>query len=173
MTEKPAYAGIDTYLKGRFRPLEGPDDPAHSPLGTLSGAAAREEFMAASNLPEPVSRFLCQLDIKLDAILADMRSAGLEQDFPHALTVSRISASDLTFTTSVPVAPGDWLEVVLTLGQGGVFTASGIGRVTAMTAGRDPVFSFVFTRLTEEEREKIIRFVFSEERKVLREKRLD
>ncbi len=174
MAEKTVYSSIDTYLKGRFRPLSGPDDPALSPVGAVAGGSIREEFMAASHLPEPVNRFLCQMDIKLDSILAGMRSASLEQDFPHILTVSRISASELAFAADVPVAPGDWLEVVLNLGQGGLFAASGVGEVKAMArTSSGSVFTFVFFRLPEEEREKIIRFVFSEERKNLREKRLE
>lgn len=174
MADDPIYASIDTHLRGRFRPLAGPDDPALTPTGLLPGGVTREEFMAAGYLPEAVGRFLCQLDMKLDALLAGMRSAGVERDFPHALTVSHISASGLRFATDVPVARGDWLEVVLDLGLGGMFTASGIGVVREMPrTARGLEFSFAFSRLAEEEREKIIRFVFSEERKALREKRLD
>ena len=174
MPELSSYASVHTFIRGRFRPLGGADDPACAPTGTLTSGPTREEFLASSHLPDVVNRFFCQMDMKLDAILAGMQSGKLECDFPHDMTVSSISASELLFTSETPVAPGDWLEIVLFLGQSGLFAASGIGQVKDMARERSGnVFSFSFSRLAEGEREKIIRFVFSEERKALREKRLD
>lgn len=169
------YSSVATYLRGRFRPLAGPDEHELAQFTAASSGPTREEFMAASPLPETVTAFLARLDAKMDAILAGMQSSAMEQDFPHRLDVLAISASGLEFTSALPLAPGDWLEIVVAFRQPSVQTASGIGKVTGRMAAKDggDVFSFIFTRLREEEREKIIRYVFQEERRRLRETRLE
>ncbi|SBV91521.1 putative Type IV pilus assembly PilZ [uncultured delta proteobacterium] len=169
------YAEIATYLRGRFRPLNGPDDQAYAQLNTVQAGPSQEEFLAASPLPDAVNKFLLQLDAKVDALLAAMCTSSMEQDFPHTMEIHSISASKLHFTTSAPLAPGDWLESIVFFRQSGFDTASGIGKVTARKVDKDgtPFFELSFTRIHEEEREKIIRFVFKEERRLLRETRLE
>ncbi|MCC8194336.1 MAG: PilZ domain-containing protein [Deltaproteobacteria bacterium] len=173
--ENDEYAEIATYLRGRFRALNGPDDQEFAHLNTLSAGPTREEFLAASTLPEAVNKFLLQLDTKVDALLAALHSSSLDRDFPHTMEIQSISASNLHFTTDVPLAAGDWLEVIVNFRQTGILTAAGIGTVTARETGGNgvPVFAFTFTRIREEEREKIIRYVFQEERRLLRETRLE
>ncbi len=175
--EENTYSSIRTFLKGRFRTLPDTSSPplAHATASPLLGepAISREEFMEQARLPETVAAFLCRMDTKLDAILAALHAEKLEQDFPHPLEVLEISAQQLLLRSPLPLAQGDCLEVVLQLGQADFVTASGIGSINAMRrAASGTVFDFRFTRLPEEEREKIIRFVFQEERKALREKRL-
>ena len=169
------YAEVKTYLRGRFRPLNGPDDQPYAQINTLPGGISREEFISASPMPEAVNKFLAQMDEKMDALLATLRSSSIEQDFPHAMEIFSISAGKLLFTSALPLVVGDWLEVLVNFGQTGIVTASGIGHIAAREVGADstPVFSFSFTRIQEEEREKIIRYVFKEERRLLRETRLE
>ncbi len=171
-TPKNEYTEIATYLRGRFRTLAGGDDHALAQMDTFPSAISREELLAASNLPDVVGKFLLQLDAKMDALLAGMQVSSLEQDFPHALEVLTVSASRLEFTTDLPLVQGDWLEVVVKLGA---VTASGIGSIAARNVDKNgaPVFTLIFTRIMEEEREKIIRYVFKEERRQLRETRLE
>ena len=132
---------------------------------------SRETFLEHSRLPEAVNTFLCQMDRKLDAILAAMRTERLEQDFPHEMDVRQISADRLFFQSPLPLAEGDCLEVLLHLNQTTFATACGIGVVKELQQSASGThFVFAFTRLCEDEQEKIIRFVFQEERKALREK---
>ena len=168
------YAEIATYLRGRFRPLNGPDDQAYAQANTLPTGPAREKFLAASPLPDAVNKFLLQLDAKMNALLAALHSSSLEQDFPHTMEIHSISASKMHFTTDAPLAPENWLEVIVNFRQMDIATASGIGKVTAreVGGGGKPFFTFSFTRIQEEEREKIIRNVFKEERRLLRKTRL-
>ncbi len=168
------YAGIETYLRGRFRPLNGPEDQAYAPLDIISSGSAHGEFLAASPLPDAVNKFLLHMDAKLDALLGALSASTLEKDFPHTMEITSISASKLRFATDVPLAPGDCLEIVVTFRQTGV-VSSGIGQVTAREkdASGAPFFVFAFTRIREEEREKIIRYVFKEARRLLRETRLE
>lgn len=172
---RSSYSQIATYLRGRFRVLESPHDPAYAAVISLGTTVTREEFLETSTLPDTVSRFLAQLDMKVDALLANMQNSTLEQDFPHQLEILTISASCLDFATPEPVAPGDWLEIVIDFRQAGVAAAAGIGHVTDRRVEKDgtAVFSFSFSRIHEEDREKIIKFVFKEERRQLRETRLD
>lgn len=169
------YAEITTYLRGRFRPLNGPNDQPYAQLNTIQAGLSHEEFLAASTLPDAVNKFLLQLDTKVDALLTAMCSSSIEQDFPQTMEIHAISASKLHFTTNAPLAPGDWLEVIVNFHQGGIDSASGIGNVTGRKVDKDgaPFFEASFTRIHEEEREKIIRFVFKEERRLLRETRLE
>lgn len=169
------YARIQTSLRGRFRPLQGPNDPPRADHGAFFSGPTREEFMTASPLPEAVNRFLCRLDAKVDFILAGMASSTLDADFPHTMEILAIGASGMDFTCAEPLAPGDWIEVMITLRQENAFTAAGVGSITNRREERDgtPVFTFRFSRIAEEEREKIIRFVFMEERRRLRETRLE
>ena len=171
-TPKNEYTEIAAYLRGSFRTLAGQDDHALALMEPLPATISREEFLAASNLPEAVNKFLLQLDAKVDVLLTGMLTSGLEIDFPHAMDVLTISASGLAFTTDVPLARGDWLEVVVRLGGA---TSSGIGNIAARNIDKSgtPVFTLNFTRIMEEEREKIIRYVFKEERRRLRETRLE
>lgn len=175
MSGATAYVAIDTYLRGRFRTLNGPDDRAYAQINTIPSSLSREEFMAGSSLPEAVSEFLLQLDAKVDALLAAVQSSSIEKDFPHSMEILSISAAGLAFTTGMPLVSGDWLEVIVNFRQTGILTAAGVGKVTARNVNKDgaPVFSFAFTRIAEEEREKIIRYVFREERKLLRKSRLE
>jgi PilZ domain. len=168
------YSEIITYLRGRFRPLTGPDDQPCAHLNTLDADISREELLAASTLPETVNRFLVQLDTKLDAILAVLQSSSLERDFPHTLEVVSLSAAAVRFTSDLPLAKGDQLEVILKFRETGTSTVAGIGTVTDRIVDNNgvPLFVFTFTRIREEEREKIIRHVFTEERRLLRESRL-
>lgn len=173
---RPGYAGVKTYLRGRFRPLNGPDDLSYARANIPPEGIGREEFLAVSPLPEAVNKFLVQIDEKMDMLLSALHSSSVEQDFPHAMEIFSISAGALQFASALPLAVGDWLEVLVNFGQAGVVTAAGIGHITAREVNPNAaatVFSFSFTRIQEEEREKIMRYVFKEERRLLRETRLE
>ena len=174
LPESTAYAEMATYLRGRFRPLTGPEDQAYAHMNTVAADYSREEFLAASTLPEAVNKFLFQLDAKLDAVLAALHTSSLEQDFPHSLEIVSLGAATVRFTTDLPLAKGDWLELVIKFRETGTVTAAGIGTITERIVDKsgNAVFVFTFTRIREEEREKIIRHVFTEERRSLRESRL-
>jgi len=169
------YAEISLYLRGRFRPLNSPEDQAYAHFNTFSAGASREEFAVASPLPDAVNRFLLQMDAKLDALLATLHSSSLSQDFPHTMEILSLSAARLQFSTDMPLAKGDWLEVLIKFRETEITTAAGIGTVLERNINKDgiPVFTFAFTRIEEEEREKIIRHVFMEERRMLRAARLE
>lgn len=175
MPDTASYAAAATYLRGRFRELSGPDDPSFARFTGADEGIGAEEFLSASPFPEAVSKFLLQLDAKLDALLAHARADTLQEDFPHPLEVYSLSAATVHFSSPLPLAVGDWLEIVLELPQTGIVTAAGIGHILAKEGQKNglPLFTFAFTRITEEEREKIFRFVFKEERRNLRLSRLE
>jgi hypothetical protein len=168
-----AYASIRTFLRGRFRPLESPETHAIAPQGGFASSVVRDEFLNNATLPETVSRFLAQMDRKLDALLAAHNEINLARDFPHPMEVRELSAAGLEIKTDLPLAPNDYLEVYFQISHPFFSVVSGIGTILHRKETPDgAVFAFAFTRLGEHEREQIIRFVFHEERKVLRQ-RLD
>lgn len=169
-----SYVSVRTFLRGRFRPLEGPDDAPISPAGGFTSSAIRDDFLANATLPEVVTRFLAQMDMKLDALLAAHNEQNLSKDFPHGMDIHEISADRLTVSTPLPLAPGDHIEVYFQITHPFFTIVSGVGRVIRRKeTTRGEFFDIEFTRLHEEEREKIIRFVFNEERKALRRQRLE
>ena len=171
MSQPQGYASARAYLRGRFRPLDGPDSPALTPAGGFTSSAVRDDFLANSTLPEIVTRFLAQMDMKLDALLAAYNETNLARDFPHELEVHSISAGGLELATTLPLAPHDFLEVYFQISHSFFSVVSGVGEILRRRETPEGArFDFVFTRLGENEREHIIRFVFHEERKALRKR---
>lgn len=163
------YASIRKFLRGRFRPLEDPDAPLVAPGGGVASSMSREDFLAATTLPESAARFLAQMDMKLDALLAARSEAHLTRDFPHEMEIHELSASALVISTQLPLAPDDHLEVCFQVTHPLFTIVSGAGRILRRRETAHGIFfDMEFTRLNEDEQEKIIRFVFNEERKALR-----
>ena len=168
------FSSIECYLRGHFRMLETADSPAFAQITPMHGQGAREKFAATSPFPDTITKFLCQMDEKLDTILSVLHSTAIETDFPHTFEVFSISATQLRGATKLPVAKNDYLEIVVHVPLLSIMAISGIGRITEVQCRHDrQFFTFFFTRIDENDREAIIRFVFHSERKALRQTRID
>ncbi len=172
------YTSMPAMVKTRFRLAKSPDSPplfSADPAG--SSVAITEEILAHTRLPEALIHFLVELDRKVDAILSQMQKDTLDGDFPHEGRVVELSGSNLVLECREPLAPGDTLEVILFLEEFPLRLASGMASVDAILkadpqSGPDKsVYALSFVNIGEDERDNVIRFVFREERKMIRRKK--
>lgn len=169
-TENRSYSRIATFTRARYRKLSHPDEPQICPSGFNIEASGGQRFMRESGLPEALVSFLMNMDAKLDRIIAQMSKDSLASYFPDELVVLDLSAAGI-LAQSNDIKPGDYLEVVLYLGEFPPVVVSGVAEV--LRSGKEmpgvgKTFALQFTRLRDTEREKIVRFVFKEERARIR-----
>jgi hypothetical protein len=167
---------VPTLLRGRFRRAEG-----RRPLGGFAGARAadgvREELFANSRLPEALLRFLLAMDRKLDAILAHLQEESLAGEFPGEGQIVELSGTGLVLECVEPFAPGEALELLLLLEEFPLRVVPVLAevkerRATPALTGAS-AYSLTYLSVEEEDREAIIRHVFSEERKRIRQRKED
>lgn len=170
-----AFKQIDCFLRGRFRLLEDPAEQPLAPRTAWNVTRVHEEFSANTPFPGAVTDFLLRMDAKLDAILNAINGPALEEDFPHIMEIQSIGANSLTFTSPLPLAREDCLEFLLTLDQIWAAKASGIGKIVSREVQPEslPLLVLEFYRIDEEDREKIIQYIFTEERRQLRHSRME
>ena len=181
--QSPAYAKVSAFVRGRLRFLSGPDAPTcftGTPASTTH--VSREELVRLSNLPEAFATFLHNMDAKLETILSLLRRDGLEGDFPFHFETLEISGSDLRFTSDAQLIPDSYVEAVLFLGDYPLGIISAVGKIQPVFphAGREAgqiydsaalPWKMQFTRIREPDLDAIIKFVFQEERRRIREHR--
>ncbi len=175
MEDRRKYARVTTHFFGRFRVLNSHSEPQICAGAFCStGHAVREIFASQSQLPESVTKFLLELDNKLESVLGILRKDALEELFSHKMRVLDISAGGIVMQTDFPLEIGQYLEVVLHMGDFPFRMASGVGRIIRHAdKGGNKGLVLEFTDLREEDREEIIHYVFQEERRKLRKQRLE
>jgi hypothetical protein len=173
-------ASVPTLLRGRFRRAEG-----RRPLGPFAGApgraadGVREELFANSRLPDTLLRFLIDMDRKLDAILAHLQEESLAGEFPGEGQIVELSGNCLVLECAEPFAPGETLELLLLLEEFPLRVVPVLATVDekratpALTGPAASVYALTYLSVEEEDREAIIRHVFSEERKRIRQRKED
>lgn len=169
MSEGRTYSRVSTLigcrlrrlLQGRERSLFHESSPASS---------FTPQNLGGSHLPEPLLEFLLSLDAKLDQLLSLASQRSIEQDFPLGGSVIELSAAGLTFVSSEPFAPGQRVEIVLTLSHAPLRMAGALGEVVRVEqAGGEHRYALEFTAIRDRDREAIVQFVFQEERAQIRE----
>jgi hypothetical protein len=128
-----------------------------------------------SRLPGPVLDFLQDMDRKLDAILGHLLRQSLWRDFPEEGLVTELSGAGLTLESAAPLPDGDRLDILLLLEEYPLRTVCLQATVLARGAGaplpRPGIFSLAYDCAGEEDRETIIRFLFQQERRLLRRRK--
>jgi hypothetical protein len=169
------FISVPTMIKSRFRILKTADSPrlyaGPSPTG---GAALLEESLAHARQNEAMIRFLIEMDKKLDAIMAILQRDSLAADFPYEGQVVQIGGSGLVLECRHPLKKGESMELLLTLEEVSLPILSVIARVieprtdVALSAASNKAYAMGYDCMSEEHRETLIRFVFSEQRKHIR-----
>jgi hypothetical protein len=160
-------------MTAMFRMAEEGEEQLCPVAPPAADAHARSEGMR--RLPDVVARFLSDMDRKLDAILGLLQRESLARDFPHQGRVTRISAEQVVLECREPLAPGDLLELALMRDHAPL--ASGIARVDgarqrSVDGGSAPgAYDVSFVRLRADDREAIIRCIFQENRRIIRQSR--
>ena len=166
---RPQFNAVDTRVRGKFRVMPSADDLPMISLGGEHKPAGYEE-LAQSHLPEAVINFLVGMSNQINYIAALLEKKALDEEFPHILDGVRVSGSGLAFYAECPLAKGDYLEVLLTLTSLPLQMAGAIGEVVKEeTTPQGKKYFLQFTRISEPNLDAIVRFVFQEQRKSIRE----
>ncbi len=172
------FVSVPTLIKGLYRMVEDENSPQYCKgMLSASDASLKEEMLSRSRLPDMALRFLVEMDRKLDAIMAFMQRDSLLADFPHEGRIVEISGNALVLECREPLAPGDHMELVLMLDELPLQICSVLARVDsarkgkAVTGAPNAAWNISFACVQEEDREAIIRFVFREERKRIRQQK--
>lgn len=161
------YARIETARKGHARIL-----PPGQTKPLFSGCAACDVGLPARlepGLPEALGHTLRAMDEKLTAILNLLNERSLVDDFPIPVLVHDISGAGLRMSAPYTFAIGMQVEVVVVLNAFPLQLAGTLGSIVRCDHIEDtPLWAVEFTDIRESEREKIIQFVFQEQRQSLR-----
>ncbi|TVM35154.1 PilZ domain-containing protein [Oceanidesulfovibrio marinus] len=173
--DRRTFSRVSTRIDALIRRIESPDAPQlfHE---TLLLPDARNIFVG-SNVPKEIGEFLLALDAKLDTLVSMASRDRLEQDFPIPADVYEVSGNGIRFHTTHDFRPGDHVEVVLFLSRMPLRLTSAVGVVLDKRAAssRDelsPQWALKFTRIREQDLEAVVQFVFQQERRTIRERRL-
>ena len=127
-----------------------------------------EEAQAPEDL-KPMLSVLRWLDFKLDLILHHLRSREVEAHFKYSALTTDISGSGLALDSVEGLKPGEVLMLFISLPDSpsrGIFALGEV--VRAESDEENPSSGAIkFVEISEEDRERIIRFSFSQQRREL------
>lgn len=173
--ENRTFSRVPTRLKMYFRFTEKEARPLF--LGCL-GCDLQDinlEKIKSPYLPQELLQFLTALNHKLDIILTLLNQNQLGQDFPYTGEVTEISGAGLKFLTSEKLTPGQAIEVALSLSNLPPVLIGLVGEVLRIeeeqSSGKQ-LYALKYLFLRDSDREKIVQFVFKEQRELLRGKKL-
>jgi c-di-GMP-binding flagellar brake protein YcgR len=150
-----------------------PDEPQICPRQfSAEDSALAAQLSSNSKLPPALVRFMVNLDAKMDSILALLQKDNFDEFFPNKLMVVEVSASGV-LVQDCDLQLGEYIELVMFLGEYPPRIVSGIGRV--LRPGKLQLnnrFALQFTNLRDSDREEIVRFVFKEERERIRSQKM-
>ena len=174
MTE---YLSVPTFLKARYRTVESAECVRCWVAGKSVGgssSALRDALLSTSRLSDELTRFLVEMDRKLDDILSHMERETLLEDFPLEGRVVELSGAGLVLETKEGLTHGDHMELLLVLEEIPLRMVSLVARVDAALTGPivtgppNRAFRVGFASVTEEDRDHIIHYVFQEDRRRIR-----
>ncbi|MDR2489506.1 MAG: hypothetical protein LBD42_08460 [Desulfovibrio sp.] len=173
------FISISTMIKSRFRMVQSADAPRLYAGCPHSGNAALLEEMPAARQNETLAmvRLLAEMDRKLDAIMGLLQRDRLVADFPDEGHVVQIGGSGLVLECRYPLKKDDYMELLLSLEEIPLRLLSVIARVddvrpdAPITGESNKAYIMTYGGMEDENREKLIRFVFSEQRKRIRQRK--
>ncbi len=143
-------------------------------LGAGAAGSADRNALRQTNLHETVVDFLLDIHEKLNQILSILSQDRLAKEFPIQARVVEISGAELAFIPEHPLEPGQAVEIVIALNQFPVSLAGAVGIIEKkVQTEQGPALEMSFKRIRSEDQEAVVRFVFQEERRQIREQRLD
>jgi hypothetical protein len=171
--DKRSYSRVPVYFHGLYRRLSTQDEPQICPRQFSSEDSTLSAQLASNpKLPATLVRFMINLDAKLDSILSLLQKDNFSEFFPNKLMVTEMSASGVLVQGELQI--GEYVELIMFLGQYPPRIASGIGRVLRPANAKEnsQIFAIQFTKLRDSDREEMVRFVFKEERERIRSQKM-
>jgi hypothetical protein len=166
--EKRTFSRVATSIKGYIRRLESDRSMPESLDASFFRPDVHTPDLADSNLHEDVVAFLKAMDTKLDMLVDYINRGRLQREYPANVRVTQLSGSGLIFETDLDISDWPALEIVLLLSRYPLNLAAAAGKIRA---NEDGAWVMEFTRLRESDLEKIVKFVFHEERELIREQK--
>jgi hypothetical protein len=176
-----SYLTVPTLIRGRLRKAalgaQAPRMYRGTPLSPT--ADMREELLTGSGRPELMLRFLVEMDRKLDAVLGLLQSESLAQEFPEEGHIVELSGQGLVLECNAELSTGSYIELLIRLEEYPIRIVSALSRVerprpaVILPDMHSYAYDVSYTSIAEEDREAVIRFVFSEERKRIRQNKGD
>jgi len=172
-----SYLSVPTLIRGRLRKAPNAEAPRMY-RGTLLSSTAdiREELLSGSSRqPELLIRFLAEIDRKLDAVLGLLQSEALAHEFPEEGHIVELSGQNLVLECNADLAAGSYIELLIQLEEYPIRILSTLSRVdrprpvAALPAMHSRAYDITYVSIGEEDRDALIRFVFREERKRIRQ----
>jgi hypothetical protein len=168
--EQRTYSRISTHIQAWARKMN-PEEPG--PLfrsGSCAWVQEQAPALKDSSLPEGLRSFLESINSKLDTLLSLSSKQVLQGDFPLKLQVVELSAAGLKcLRPAEDLREGDQLEAILVLTQFPVNLAGVIGRILRFEKkGEQEILALEFNQVRQSDREKIVQFVFREQREQIR-----
>ncbi|WP_027186970.1 PilZ domain-containing protein [Desulfovibrio cuneatus] len=158
---------VVTSVKTLFRLMEDLSEASlYSASIASGGSAVREAFCETARLPEAVTRFLVEMDKKLDILVGRFQQESLSTHFPSQGRFVALSATGATLQCREPLAPGDCLELILVLQE--FPFVSVVCRAMVVSSLADSVYAVAFQSVEEDDKERLIQFIFQEERRHIR-----
>lgn len=165
--DTPHYASVKTRIKGHGRIASSLESqPVYR--GFIGMKKHPAEDLDDSKVPEWLRVYVTELDRKLDQLLGMQSKKDLKQDFLD-LEIIKISGNGMTFRSTSVTAPCI-MEIVAEIEQIPLRLAGAKGRVKA--GKKDNYWVMKFEKIREHDLESIIQFVFSEQREIIRTKKL-
>lgn len=122
-----------------------------------------------SHVPRELIAFLKGMDEKLNMILSLLNQGSIQDDFPIAAEVTEISGAGLQFISEESFELDDTVEMALILSQFPLKVVGVVGQIhRRIMIKKVPVWVVKFTSVRDIDREKIVQFVFQEQREQIR-----
>ncbi len=180
--EKREYVRARSSLQAKIKPIDAVE---FAKIRLLRNSVALHEDNRSSvnlpdNVPLPVSflsnlaEFLIQIDTKLDRLINILGPEKVGEDQIEVKETANISGSGICLKLSEPLEVGQLLQISLRipLFPSGVFNTYGeVVRVGSNEYAEGNLFDvgIRFLDIREEERELLIAYSFSQQRKIIRE----
>lgn len=166
--EKRSFLRVPVRLKALARVVEHKESlPLFSGFGSMGNSDASK--LKNSKLQPDLIDFLLDMNSKLDMILSFSSQEKLKEDFPEELNVNDLSGAGIRFSSSSPMREGQYLEIVLVLGQFPLQLAGAVGKVIrCKDCDSDSTWALEFKKINEFDQEKIVQFVFKQQRANIR-----
>ncbi len=166
---RPQFSAVDARVRGRFRIMPSANDLPMVSIGSETKPVGVAE-LEQSKIPEPIINFLVNMSNQIDYIASLLEKKNLEEEFPYTLEALQVSGSGLAFHSDQPLETGVHLEVLLNLNALPLKMAAAVGKVVKKEGSPDnTLYVLHFTRISEQNLDAIVHFVFQEQRKNIRE----
>lgn len=165
--EQAASPSAEVRLRAHIRRATSPDAQPRT-WGAPESAAGPPPDLAETTLHPALAAFLTAMSAKLDMLLGYLSQAQLGADYDPA-EVLEIGEQGLALAKAQGLEPGQPLEIVVVLSDYPLQMVSAVG-VAGDTAQRqgEAVRLVRFSSIREEDLERIVQFVFKEERARIR-----